>query len=401
MKILVYHPTGNQNVRATINGFQRRGFLESFHTTISVFEDSWYYKYLKGKLSILKKRTYNSAIKPYTHQYPLKEIMMFSGIKKFFSQVYTYDSINLDCTKKVCKYIKKHHKEIDYVYCYPGYSYMIMQEAKKYGIQCVYELTTAYYKDVLRIIDLEKSSHVAYANTITMFQSENFDYSKCDEELNLADYIVCASSYIFSTLCNNGYSRDKIKIIPYGFPPVSYLSTTIEKPIKVLYVGNLSQTKGLSYMLDAVDKMGTSIDFTVIGSIPNNAMNVRERISKYHYLGNLSHDDVLTHMRNSDVLLFPTLTDGFGMVVTESMSQGTPVITTPNSCGKDIIQTNYDGWIVPIQNSQAIVEILNNIVLNPSLLSCVSKNAIEKAKCRSWEVYEDELCDFFNSICSK
>jgi glycosyltransferase involved in cell wall biosynthesis len=38
-------------------------------------------------------------------------------------------------------------------------------------------------------------------------------------------------------------------------------------------------------------------------------------------------------MRVNDVLVFPSLFDGFGMVITEAMSQGTPVIVSERSAG--------------------------------------------------------------------
>lgn len=47
----------------------------------------------------------------------------------------------------------------------------------------------------------------------------------------------------------------------------------------------------------------------------------------------MPHDQILNLMRTQDVFVFPSLFEGYGLVVAEAMSQGTPVITTSRTCG--------------------------------------------------------------------
>ena len=51
-------------------------------------------------------------------------------------------------------------------------------------------------------------------------------------------------------------------------------------------------------------------------------------------------------MREHDVFVFPSLFEGFGLVITESMSQGTPVITTDRTAGPDLIKNDENGWLL-------------------------------------------------------
>ena len=57
-----------------------------------------------------------------------------------------------------------------------------------------------------------------------------------------------------------------------------------------------------------------------------------------------------------DVLVSPSLFEGFSLVILEAMSQGLPAITTPNSGGSDVIADGVDGFIVLIRSEGAIVE---------------------------------------------
>lgn len=395
MKVLVYHPTGNQNVRALLNGLLRHNMLHSFHTTVAVFKKDWYYSLLKSKLALLKRRTYSDSLKHYTYTYPIEEMLMFGGFKKFKKKELTPQYIDLIISQKVVKFINKHHNEIDAVYCYPGHSAKIMQTAHKYNIPCIYEITTAYYKDIQEINKIEERINPKWYNVITLAKDSNLWGSEIDKELKLADTIVCASSYIKSTLQRYSLRSSKdIRVIPYGYPPIHAKAYRTSKPLKLLYVGNLTQSKGLSYLFKAVNKLNDKIQLSLIGKGILLTGDYHKYLEKYNYLGNRSHDEVLEEMSKADIFVFPTLSDGFGMVVTESMSVGTPVIATENSCGRDIIKTYKNGWLVPIQDSDAIYNILNNLLEHPEDIEHVGLNALKTASMRPWTKYQDEIAHF-------
>lgn len=400
MKILVYHPTGNENVRALVKGLARHGSLQSFHTTVAVFNNSWYYKYLNGRLAKFKRRTYDCSIKNLTHCYPLEELLMFGGIKKWRGHKLSVAYIDFLVAKKVTKYIRKHHEEIDGVFCYPGHSAMVMSEAHKYGIPCFYELTIAYYKNIWHTNEIERKSNPKWYGAVTLGKESKDWAEEIDKELALADKVICASSYIKSTLLEYYVRESKdILIVPYGCPKPTPKKYSSQLPIKLLYVGNFTQSKGLSYLFDAVDKLGGRVELYMIGNGILLNKQYKNHLDRYHLLGTMDHDKVLKEMSKADVLVFPTLADGFGMVVTEAMSQGTPVIASVNSCGRDIIKNNENGWLVPIQNTEAIFSIINNIANDTNIIERYGEKALLTAKQNPWKKYEDRITELIlNSI---
>ena len=54
------------------------------------------------------------------------------------------------------------------------------------------------------------------------------------------------------------------------------------------------------------------------------------------------------------MLVFPTLGDGFGVVVPEAMAAGLPVIATPNCCAPELIRDGQDGFIVPCRDAETL-----------------------------------------------
>ena len=396
-RILVYHPTGNQNVRALIKGLCDNHILHSFHTTVAVFSNSFYYSLLKGPLEKFKRRTYDNMLKKYVVQYPVLELSMLAGLKKYKGFLLNGSSVNKILAYDVAKYLDKKYNDVDGIFGYPFGSEPIFVEAKKYGIKCIYEQTTAYYRSLKQITMNEKLENKNWAESISIYEEPQDILDKLDRELDMADFVIAASSYIKRTLIEGGVKEDKIKIVPYGFPkvnPKEYRKLNNGDKIKVLFAGNISQLKGLSYLSDAIKGLEKYIDLTIIGPFSEKNEQIKEFINSHEYLGSLPHDELLCKMHEHDVFIFPSLCDGWGMVVSEAMSQGVPVIATMNSCGPDIIRHKENGWLVPIRDSKSIHEILKDIISNPGLIQNMGENAIETAKSRPWSVYEKEISHF-------
>jgi glycosyltransferase involved in cell wall biosynthesis len=96
-------------------------------------------------------------------------------------------------------------------------------------------------------------------------------------------------------------------------------------------------------------------------------------------------------MQQHDVLIFPSLFEGFGMVITEAMSQGTPVITTDRTAGPDLITDGKDGWIVEAGSTDKLQESIEKLLTNRKSVLDAGREAMETAKQRPWEKYGDEL----------
>lgn len=401
-KILVYHPTGNQNVRGLLRGLADWQMLHSYHTTIAVFQSSWYYKYLRGPLEKFKRRTFPESIKHNIVLYPFIEILLTLHVKRYRNIKLTGSTVNKMLAYDVAKYIKNKHKKIDAVYGFPFGSEPIFNEARKHGIKCLYEQTTGYYKSLKEITNKEKSVNPDWAKSITIYEEPQEILDKLDKELSMADVIIVASSYIKKTLTAYGYSEDKIKIIPYGYPqiaPKEQKEKCSNERLKLLFAGNISQLKGLSYLFKSLEGFEDKVELTLVGSKTNNlSTEIDAALAKHNYLGPLNHEFLLKEMYKTDILVFPSLCDGYGMVVTEAMSQGTPVIASENSCGPDFIKHGINGWLIPIQDSEAIRKIIIEVLSEPSSLKKISKNALNDAAQRPWRVYEKEVTDYIKSI---
>jgi glycosyltransferase involved in cell wall biosynthesis len=111
----------------------------------------------------------------------------------------------------------------------------------------------------------------------------------------------------------------------------------------------------------------------------------------HRWIPSLPHHEVLREMQRHDVLVFPSLFEGFGLVIVEAMSQGLPVITTSNTVGPDIIESGSNGFLIPIRSSEMVALRLEELVSDRRLLAEMKMNARLTAMKLSWDIYRARL----------
>jgi len=131
----------------------------------------------------------------------------------------------------------------------------------------------------------------------------------------------------------------------------------------------------------------------VIGSRVAECKPVDDFVTGVNYIPTAPHSEVLEHMRNHDVLVLPSLSEGFGLVVLEAMSQGMTVIVSENTGAGDVIQNGVQGFVVPIRSSEAISEKLSMLASNRENLEQMKIAALERARQCTWDVYRQSLVE--------
>ncbi|MHB8208751.1 glycosyltransferase family 4 protein [Mucilaginibacter sp.] len=403
MKLILSHPTGNSNVRAAVNGFAEANLLGEFDTTIANFQGSYLDKLSNlSFFSEIKRRTYHTSIEPFTRTSPFWEIGRLVSSKLGFNNLvsqenaFSIDSVYSNLDKGVSFKLKKLKKNgINSVYAYEDGALFSFREAKKIGIDCFYDLPIGYWRSAQKLLSNERERWPEWIDTLPGFKNSEEKLKRKDEELILADRIFVASSFTANTLKEFPGKLAPVEIIPYGFPPVfnDRKYTPIQgRPLKLLFVGGLSQRKGIADLFQAVENIGKHVELTVVGrKSNNNCKPLNEALTKHKWIPSLPHDQILMLMRKHDVLVFPSLFEGFGMVITEAMSQGTPVITTERTVGPDLINNFENGWLINAGSTESLQLMIENIIDNPGSIEKNGKAAMETARMRPWLIYGNEL----------
>jgi glycosyltransferase involved in cell wall biosynthesis len=297
----------------------------------------------------------------------------------------------MDLDRKVASVLR--HKFVNAVYCYEDTALETFREAKRQGLRCLYDLPIGYWRAGRRLLADEAERRPEWLPTMAGLKDSEEKLARKDAELRLADRILVASSFTKMTLQECPFPIAPITVIPYGAndvlsPQDKVVRSSAGSVLRILFVGGLSQRKGIADLFEAVDTLGAQVELTVIGRRPAAPCQALDSaLRKHRWIESLPREQILEQMRAHDVLVFPSLFEGFGLVVTEALSQGLPVITTPHTCGPDVLTDGEDGFMVPIRDPQAIAEKLELLHRDRERLAAMSEAASEKAKMLTWESY--------------
>lgn len=210
-----------------------------------------------------------------------------------------------------------------------------------------------------------------------------------DEEMAVADLIRTNSSLVSRTLIEGGASSKKVVSVPLGADIDGMQPVRPRKkgePIRFIVSGPVSLRKGAYFVLQAWKKIrpkGATLHF--YGSMQMELSTGVASGEGIYFYGNRSKEEVREAYRNADVLIFPTLCDGFGMVVPEAMTAGCTVIITENAGAADWIEEGKNGWVVKAGSSQALAEAIQKALDAGDRLEEMKERAQETARKNSWQ----------------
>jgi glycosyltransferase involved in cell wall biosynthesis len=97
--------------------------------------------------------------------------------------------------------------------------------------------------------------------------------------------------------------------------------------------------------------------------------------------------------------VLPSVYDAFGLVALDGMAAGLPVIVSENTAaGSDVVRDGVDGFVTPIRDVEVLKDRILRLYQDPALRSEMGKNAAERVKQFSWEVYENRLKEVIEQV---
>lgn len=178
------------------------------------------------------------------------------------------------------------------------------------------------------------------------------------------DKIIPLSQTSKEIFLKGGIKENKMVVKPnftkdvYDQIPVS---ADLKKRGYILYVGRISEEKGIKQLLESYERNSIKNELIIIGDGP--IKSKLENLSKDNihisWLGSLAHKKVLEYMKNATALIFPSICmENFPMTVVESMSMGVPVLASNIGAAKSIIENKVDGLLYNPFESKELAEVI-------------------------------------------
>ncbi len=159
----------------------------------------------------------------------------------------------------------------------------------------------------------------------------------------------------------------------------------------ILFVGRLETCKGLSYLVDALERIRwPDLNIIFIGNGPEKK-RLEQRcqilLGKYFFLDHVPNEELYRYYALADIFVLPSITtkdfkEPWGLVVNEAMNQGCPVIATDavGAAAGGLVADGVNGYIVPEKNSNALKEAIEKILTNDELRAVMRQNSREMIK---------------------
>ena len=115
-------------------------------------------------------------------------------------------------------------------------------------------------------------------------------------------------------------------------------------------------------------------------------------------LGPINGARLVAAYQAADVFIFPSISDGFGLVLLEALACGLPVITTPRTAGPDLITQGENGFLVDAGDATALASRIQWFLENRSRIPSMSAAARATALTFSWVKFRSRISEILNQI---
>jgi glycosyltransferase involved in cell wall biosynthesis len=179
--------------------------------------------------------------------------------------------------------------------------------------------------------------------------------------------------------------------------------------LRVLFVGRLIPVKGVSMMLDAVQRVRKNVDIhlTIVGDGPlrrdiEDEVKRRELSDVVHLTGNLPLRDVAAHYREADLFCLPSVRESGGAVLLEAMACGVPVAAVAYGGPAEIVDEQV-GRLLPANGPealvQALVQMFEEAAAEPDIWRRKGIEGRRRAEQRyGWEAKIDEALSLYKQV---
>ena len=389
MSTLVSHPHVTPVSARLAEGLAARGHLAGYFTGLAFAGDGWRARLASALASIrpvIRNRIVEALPADKLRTFSAVELVARIGARAAATAhlpIGAYDALFVAHDRAVAA--SRWPRDTATIYAYEDAARRTFERAARQGIARVWDLPTPDHRTAEKIFHDE---HRRWPNAALgpPHTEPAWKLRRKEAELALADKISVASAFTRRSL-EGADVRTPIVVAPYGFPVEAFKPRERAPggPFVVISVGSHDLRKGTPYLLEAWKRAALpDAELRLIGPLRLAKPFLDDYAGLFTHLPPMPRAALGRHYAEADLLVFPTLGDGFGLVIQEAMCTGTPVLTTTSSGGPECITDGADGWIVAPRDIDALVERLRACAADRDGTRAVGLRARARAERWTW-----------------
>ena len=408
MKASIAHLIPAPFTQQSAQALDEAGWLDSFYCTLVDQPDrSWqqFAKHLSKLVRFdletnLKRRRVTAVDAAKVKSYPFRESSRML-LAKLFPDKVLEDKVFHWARDGFDSWVAGQATGMDVLYGYEYGSLEMFRAVKAAGGGTVYDLPSPEHDFVERLLapEFEKFPELqtSYRGRVEELHAERTERRR--QEWELADLIVANSNFTANSWTAAGWSEKPVAVVPYGAPPVveSFTTPDTSGPLRMLWAGTFSVRKGAHYLIEAVESLSEvekkALVIEVYGAITLPDSLMQRLPEPIQIMGSVPRPKLFEAMQRCELLVFPTLCDGFGLVVNEAFAQGMPVLTTRRAGAADLVEEGSNGYLIEAGSAEAIVSGLRRAMDERSQLLGMREVARQTAAKWQWSDYRKGIAD--------
>lgn len=272
--------------------------------------------------------------------------------------------------------------------------------ARRAGAVAILDYPIAHHDIVDRLMADEARLQPRFADTLQYLAQSARRHRQLDAEIAAADRIIVLSSFAYGSFVDAGVPEDKLALIPLGVDLEMFTPAAREpdEPFRVLFAGQISQRKGISYLLEGYRLAALErAELVFLGRPVGPSSQWISRPGVVHWPP-VAIYDLRDRYVACDVYVLPSLAEGFPQTAIIAMACGLPVIVSEHTFGDDVVTDGVDGYVVPIRDPAAIAERLRALAADPGLRLRMGAAARRTAHDFAWSSYRRRIGELARGV---
>lgn len=409
MRVIVAHPQQQHSYRLA-TALKRSGMLCAYATTVYAKPHSltaWVASLLPG---VWRKKASSRRCNELDDEevYQLVEmgglLVLFCLNVSFARRWYPVmrRAVENRFAKKVARLAVKLNADV--VVGYDGCSAPLYEEVKSVSPKtvCITDMSAANALFLKAVYEQDVRLKPEYAASLySSWQRiwDPVDIARTKQEIALSDAFLCGSHFVARSLQYSSVDPKVCCICHYGvdtsaFPFQQRVCKSEEERLVFVYLGRVEECKGIAWLLDAFSTIPVyRAKLICIGAVNLPEEVLRRVPSNIEFTGVIQHEEVAKRLQEADVMLFPSLGDGFPLSVMEALSSGLPVVCTENTGSADCIVDGMNGFVIPVQDSGALRNRIEWFLDNRDQIPRMAAAARESVLGNDWDAYYRNAAD--------
>jgi glycosyltransferase involved in cell wall biosynthesis len=254
-----------------------------------------------------------------------------------------------------------------------------------------------------------------YGFLATLFKT--YYTSKIKKAVKSYDAVIEVNPYQKEWMTNlYDIDSNKVHLIPNGVPKATFVKISsegkktilskygLQDKIIITYVGRIQRYKGLDQIINVLPYQPSNTVVVLVGDDSGDKKRLEELaidknvISQVIFTGRVSEQEKLSLLETSDIFIFPSEWEAFGIATLEAMARGNAIISTRTEGGRYLIEDGKNGFLFDFGDLESLKQKLSSLIANPLLLKKMQATNRQKSKSFLWEDIANSLEELYKKL---